>query len=74
MSYRMPFKEIHIEPNANDRISEKIKDIPRINKERPCKNCMHYNPYKLIHCRLSLGNCNFYHSAYKPISSSDQMG
>ena len=63
-----PYSEIPIEPGAYERIQEKLKDIPKINKERPCKNCAYYRESMSIKCRLAAGNCDFYHSSYRPIS------
>ena len=57
----------YVEPGAKERIQEKLKDVPQINEERPCENCIHYYHYKLIRCSLSIGSCDFHHSAYKPI-------
>ena len=59
-----------VEPGANERIQERLKDIPKINSERPCTNCKHYYHYRLIRCGLPLGQCDFHHSAYEPISQA----
>lgn len=70
MSYHMPFKETVVEPGARERIESKIKDIPKINEERPCSKCVHYYRDKMIKCNLPLGACDFYHSAFKLITES----
>ena len=63
-TYRPPT----ILPGARERIEQRVKDIPKINKERPCKNCIHYTKaYSIWHCALSSKDCDFYHSAFKPV-------
>lgn len=73
MSYYAPFKEVVIEPGAKERIEKRLKDISKINEERPCSKCVHHYHYKMIRCSLSLGACDFYHSAFKPMTESEQM-
>lgn len=68
MHYRDPFKEVPLEPGASDRVKRALEDLPKINKERPCTNCIHYTVNRTVHCGLSLKACDFYHSAYKPIN------
>ena len=55
-----------------DARKEKIKVIQQINKERPCKECIHYRQVGLVHCRLAAGNCNFNHSEFKPFSQKSK--
>lgn len=57
-----------VEPGAKERIQEKLKDIPQINRERPCINCVHYYQTRMVHCALASGHCDFHHSAYEPIN------
>ena len=61
---------VPLEPGASERIKEKLKDIPEINKERPCSNCAHYYSYRMIRCSLPAGLCDFHHSGYVPISEA----
>ena len=56
-----------------DRLDEKLKDIERINKERPCKNCSHYVRERQIKCSASSSACDFYHSGYDPIQPESEM-
>lgn len=69
MSNYLPFKETHIEPNAEERIQKKLKDISQIEKERPCYKCAFYSSSRMIRCGLAHGRCDFHHSAFVPIGS-----
>lgn len=51
-----------IEPGARERIAERLKDIPEINKERPCWKCAFFNRNCIISCRST--NCNFNHDSF----------
>lgn len=73
MSYYTPFKEVVVEPGAKERIENKLKDISKINEERPCSKCSHYCHNKMIRCSLSLGACDFCHSAFNSTTESEQM-
>ena len=53
-----------VEPGAKERIEKRLKDISEINKNRPCKRCVHYNPSCIITCR-SMRNCNFNHDNFE---------
>ena len=52
-----------IEPGAKERIEKRLKDIPEINKNRPCRKCIHYNPCGLLTCK-STKACNFNHDGF----------
>ena len=54
------------EYSRTDIKEQRLKDIPKINKERPCNTCVNYRINSLVHCRLAAGNCNFYHNKYMP--------
>ena len=58
-----PMYEKHIEPGAKERIEKKLKMLPEININRPCRKCIHYDPSCLISCRSSL-ECNFNHDRF----------
>lgn len=58
------------EPTKQETLNQKIKDIKRINEERPCKTCAYYVREKLIHCGKSTKLCDFYHSGYEPIEET----
>lgn len=67
----MPFdfrSEQTIRPGARERISAGIKDIPKINKERPCKNCAYHQTGGMWSCTAPNGFCDFYHKGYTPIN------
>lgn len=51
-------------PGAKERIEERLKELPRINKERPCPKCTHYDRSYLIKCRSTIP-CNFSHDQFK---------
>lgn len=67
---RPPFTVEPMQQGARDRVSQKLKDIEKINKERPCSKCIYYSKEKLIKCGST--TCDFYHNAFKSIE--DQMG
>lgn len=52
-----------LEPGAKDRIESRLKDLDKINKERPCYKCIFNHPKKLISC-ASPKKCNFYHDQF----------
>ena len=64
---RPPFTVDSIESGAKDRIAFKLKDVERINIERPCPKCSHYSKDKSVKCTST--RCNFYHSDYNPIET-----
>ena len=66
----MPFdfrSEHTILPGARERINAGLKDIPKINKERPCSNCVHHQTGGMWSCSASASACDFYHKGYTPI-------
>lgn len=56
-----------IEPGARERIAKRLKDIPEINKNRPCHKCFYFNPNCIISCRAS--DCNFNHDKFTEVVS-----
>lgn len=64
MSYYNPFTLTTIEPGAAERIAERLKDLPKINKERPCIRCLHWDKNRVVKCLLPFGKCDFHHSAF----------
>jgi len=69
-----PTQDRSVSYGAKERLAEKLKDVERINKERPCKNCSHYARERQIKCTLPPSRCNFYHSGYDPIQEESEMG
>ena len=65
MSYYHSYTPIEVEPGAEERIAKRLKDLPKINQERPCEKCIHWDRYRIIRCTLQFGKCDFYHSAFK---------
>lgn len=64
---RQPFTVDYIQSGAKDRITSKLKDVERINNERPCSNCSRYSKDKSVKCLST--RCDFYHSDYNPIET-----
>lgn len=62
-----PYTVEAIESATKDRIASKLKDIERINTERPCSNCSRYSKDKSVKCKST--RCDFYHSDYDPIET-----
>ncbi len=63
------FPEPHfVAPGARERIEERLKDIPRINQERPCSKCLFWDNGKLIKCSRPIDYCDFEHSGFKEIA------
>lgn len=56
---------VDVLPGAKERIEARLKDLPEINKNRPCKKCIHYRENCIISCGLN--GCNFHHSGFKSI-------
>ena len=68
MSYALySYGDFQIAPGAKERIEERLKQLPEINKNRPCKKCIYYNPDCLIRCRANL-SCNFNHDRFVEIT------
>ena len=66
---RPPFTVEPIQQGAKDRVAQKLKDIDRIKKERPCTKCANYSKEKTIKCSSTM--CDFYHNAFKPIEQNE---
>lgn len=73
MSYYHSYTLEEIEPGAAERIAERLKDLPQINRERPCNRCMHWDRYRVIKCTLQLGKCDFHHSAFKETRLNENL-
>ena len=56
--------EYNVAPGAKERIEKRLKDIPEINKNRPCKKCVYFNSNSIITCRSSY-KCNFNHDRFQ---------
>lgn len=67
---RPPFTVEPMQQGAKERVSQRLKDIAKINQERPCSKCFYYARDKSVKCATT--SCDFYHSAFKP--NYDQMG
>ena len=68
MDYSMRNSKMDIRPGARERIAEKLKDLPKINQERPCKKCIYYNSTHVVQCAYR--DCDFYHSAFVPVAET----
>ena len=51
-----------LEPGAAERVAKGLSTHERVKSERPCKECVHYNKNKRIHCSQK---CNFNHDNFK---------
>lgn len=65
----IPYHLTTIEPGAKERIEERLKKVPEINENRPCKKCVYHSPASLISCRSNV-SCNFNHDKFKPYNKN----
>jgi hypothetical protein len=64
-----PTYQYTIAPGAKERIERRLKDLPEINKNRPCKNCLYYDGNYAIRCRAH-NLCNFNHDQFVPVDKN----
>ena len=62
-------REPTVLPGAKERIAEKLKKLPEINKLRPCKKCVYSTYGTATIIGNTCGSCNFNHDRFTPINS-----